>query len=58
MAAQAASKLRCITCNKDYPPDAKAIHSRLPAFEEWCVCWECVDICQKRGPAPELKSGD
>jgi hypothetical protein len=58
MAAQPPSTLRCVTCNKDYAPDAKAIHSRLPDFEDWCVCWECVNFCQKRGPVPELKSGD
>ncbi len=52
------AKLRCITCHKDYDVDARSIHSRLPAFDEWCVCQECVDLCQKRGPAPALKSGD
>ncbi len=51
------SKLRCITCQKDYDAGSKAIHSRLAAFEEWCVCQECVDSCQKRGAPPKPKSG-
>lgn len=51
------SKLRCITCHKDYDVGSKAIHSRLAAFEEWCVCQECVDSCQKRTTSPKLKSG-
>ena len=55
---QATSKLRCITCHKDYAPDATLIYSRLAAFDEWCVCQECVDLCQKRIPAADLKSGD
>jgi hypothetical protein len=52
------TKLRCITCNKDYDPASPTIHSRLPAFEEWCVCRECVDACQKHGPLVKLKGGD
>lgn len=58
MPDQTPTKLRCVTCNKDYEQGAKAIHSLLPAFEEWCVCWECVDLCQKRGPVSALKSAD
>ena len=56
--SQSASSLRCITCHKLYEGGSKSIHSRLPAFDDWCVCWECVDLCQKRGPAPDLKGGD
>jgi hypothetical protein len=52
------SKLRCITCHKDYDPQDKAIYSQLAAFEEWCVCQECVDSCQKRGTPPKPQSGD
>lgn len=52
------SKVRCITCHKDYDVQAKAVYSRLAAFDEWCVCWECVDSCQKRGTQPKPKSGD
>jgi hypothetical protein len=53
------AKLRCITCHKDYDDaQAKGIHSRLAAFEEWCLCQECVDSCQKRGNPPKPKSSD
>jgi len=58
MMADISAKLRCITCHKDYAPDDRKIQARLPAFEEWCVCWECVDACQKRGPVSDLKSRD
>ena len=52
--SQAASSLRCITCHKDYDAVTPRRFIRgLPAFEEWCVCQECVDLCQKRIPAPE-----
>ena len=52
MTATTASKLRCMTCLKDYDGGAPAIYSSLEEFEGWCICRDCVDIYRKR-KAPE-----
>ena len=41
---------RCFMCHKDYQPADPAIRP-LAAFEAWCVCEECIESFQKRGPA-------
>jgi hypothetical protein len=49
-------KRRCMTCLKDYESGADGIHTLLAAFEDWCICRDCVEIYQKRKAAE--KSGE
>jgi hypothetical protein len=49
-ASATAGKRRCMTCHKDYDAGSAVIHTRPARFDDWCICQDCVDVCQKRTP--------